>query len=380
MTIARHFNAGTSWKYNESLRDSSVLRPEPGVQTPGYFQTVPAGRIVSIIHKLKCRFANNSFRRKLDFISPPATLFSSGMNLHRKFLTVCAGLLLATNVLAEDTNAVPGLTRDDVSNNYLQIQEQIHATQLAIASSQQAAVDAAKSNADVLAARLLSLEQSVATQRTADAETARKTQQLTLFLAGAFGLLGLGIMLLMAYFQWRAFTQLAEISTQHHAAIANADGAVHQLAAPGRATVETSNARLLDVVGQLEKRIHELESGQKYLPEVAAAKAADPLAETQTLLDANQPQPALAAVEKFLAGQPEHAEALVKKAVALEKLGRNDEALASCDRAIAANGALAIAHLHKGGLLNRLRRYDEALDCYERALLAQEKKSGVKVS
>ena len=297
------------------------------------------------------------------------------MNLHRKFLTVCAGLVLAANVFAEDTNAVPGLTRDDVSNNYLQIQEQIHATQLAIAQSQQAAVDTAKSNADVLAARLLSLEQSVATQRTADAETARKTQQLTLFLAGAFGLLALGIMLLMVYFQWRAFTQLANISSQHHAAIANAGGAVHQLAAPGRATVENSNARLLDVVGQLEKRIHELESGQKYLPGVASAKAADPLAEAQSLLDANQPQPALVAVEKFLTAHPEHAEALVKKAVALEKLGRNEEALASCDRAIAANGALAIAHLHKGGLLNRLRRYDEALDCYERALLAQEKKA-----
>jgi tetratricopeptide (TPR) repeat protein len=93
------------------------------------------------------------------------------------------------------------------------------------------------------------------------------------------------------------------------------------------------------------------------------------------LLDGNQPQAALDAAEKFLAAHPANAEALVKRAVALEKLGRNDEALASCDRAIAADGALAIAHLHKGGLLNRLRRYDEALDCYERALVAQEKKA-----
>ena len=296
------------------------------------------------------------------------------MNLTRKFLTAGAGLLLAFNVFAEDTNPVSSLTRDDVSNNYLQIQEQIHATQLAIGQSQQAALEAAKSNADVLAARLQSLEQSVAAQRATDAEAARKTQQLTLFLAGAFGLAGLGIMLLMVYFQWRAFTQLAEISSRQHAAVADAS-AVHQLAAPGRATVETANARLLDVVGQLEKRIHELESGQKFLPEIAAAKSADPLTETQKFLDANQPQPALAAVENFLAAHPDHAEALVKKAVALEKLGRNDEALASCDRAIAADGTLAIAHLHKGGLLNRLRRYDEALDCYERALVAQEKKA-----
>ena len=313
-------------------------------------------------------------RPALDFVLSAATLFSSVMNLTRKFLTAGAGLLLAFNVFAEDTNPVSSLTRDDVSNNYLQIQEQIHATQLAIGQSQQAALEAAKSNADVLAARLQSLEQSVAAQRATDAEAARKTQQLTLFLAGAFGLAGLGIMLLMVYFQWRAFTQLAEISSRQHAAVADAS-AVHQLAAPGRATVETANARLLDVVGQLEKRIHELESGQKFLPEIAAAKSADPLTETQKFLDANQPQPALAAVENFLAAHPDHAEALVKKAVALEKLGRNDEALASCDRAIAADGTLAIAHLHKGGLLNRLRRYDEALDCYERALVAQEKKA-----
>jgi tetratricopeptide (TPR) repeat protein len=316
--------------------------------------------------------ANASVR--LDFILSAATLFSFDMNLPRKLFAICAGLLLALNVLAQDANTSTNGARDDVSKNYLQIQEQIHATQLAIEENQQAAADTAKSNADMLAARLQTLEQSVAAQHGADAEAARQTQRLTLFLAGAFGLAGLGIMLLMVYFQWRAFTQLAEISSQHQAAIANA-GAVHQLAAPGRATVESSNARLLDVVGQLEKRINELEGGQKLLPDIAAAKSGDPLADIQKLLDGNQPQAALDAAEKFLAAHPANAEALVKRAVALEKLGRNDEALASCDRAIAADGTLAIAHLHKGGLLNRLRRYDEALDCYERALLAQEKKA-----
>jgi tetratricopeptide (TPR) repeat protein len=301
------------------------------------------------------------------------------MNLHQTILTVGASLLLALQVLAQDSSPATNGARDDVSNNYLQIQEQIHATQLAIEQNQQSAADTAKSNADLLAARLQVLEQSVAAQHGADAEAARQTQRLTLFLAGAFGLAGLGIMLLMVYFQWRAFTQLAEISSHYQAAIANAN-AVHQLAAPGRATVENSNVRLLDVVGQLEKRINELEGGQKLLPEIAAEKSGDPLADIQKFLDGNQPQAALDAAEKFLAAHPNHAEALVKKAVVLEKLERNDEALASCDRAIAADGTLAIAHLHKGGLLNRLRRYDEALDCYERALLAQEKKNGAKVS
>ncbi len=152
---------------------------------------------------------------------------------------------------------------------------------------------------------------------------------------------------------------------------------MHQLAAPGRAAVESSNAQLLDVIGQLEKRINELESGQRLLPEIGAAKPADVFGEAQRFLDAAQPQLALDLLENFLAEHPQHAEALAKKAVALEKLGRTDEALACCDRAIAADGTLAIAHLHKGGLLNRLRRYDEALQCYEEALRAQEKKPKV---
>lgn len=282
--------------------------------------------------------------------------------------------------MADDTNAPAAVTRDEMARNYLQIQEQIHEAQLSLQQSQQSVAAAASSNAQMFATRLQALEQSVAAQRATDAEAARKTQQLTLFLAGAFGLAGLGIMLLMVYFQWRAFTQLAQIASQPHPALANVDGAVHQLAAPGRATVESSNARLLDAVGHLEKRLQELEGGQRYLPEVNGLKNGDPLADAQKLLDNNQPQQALDALEKILSAQPNHAEAQVKKAIALEKLGRAEDALACCDRAIAANGTLAIAHLHKGGLLNRLRRYDEALDCYERALQAQEKKADPKVA
>lgn len=302
-------------------------------------------------------------------------------NFLRYFLAVMCCLSLATNaVRADDTNAPAAVTRDEMIRNYLQIQEQIHEAQLILQQSQQAATTAASSNAQVFATRLQALEQSVTAQRAFDAESARKNQQLTLFLAGAFGLAGLGIMLLMVYFQWRAFTQLAQISTQQHLALANVNGAVHQLAAPGQATVESSNARLLDAVGHLEKRLQELESGQRYLPEVNGPKTTDPLAEAQKLLDNNQPQPALELLEKILDAQPHDAEAQVKKAVALEKLGRAEDALACCDRAIAMDHTLALAHLHKGGLLNRLRRYDEALDCYERALQAREKKAESKAA
>ena len=95
---------------------------------------------------------------------------------------------------------------------------------------------------------------------------------------------------------------------------------------------------------------------------------------------AQQPDKALECFEVALGLEPEHAEALVKKGGALEKLGRTDEAIACYDHAIAADETLTIAHLHKGGLFNRLARYDEALRCYEQALRTQEKKCRVKKS
>ena len=296
------------------------------------------------------------------------------LNFFQKLFALAAVFFLAARLLAADTNGTESVTRDEMANNYLQIQEQLHATQLAIEQNQEAALETAQSNANVLAARLHSLEETFDKQRNSDADAARKTQQVTMLMAGAFGLIGLGVMLLMVYFQWRAFSQLAQISARQNAALANAD-AVHQLAAPGRATVETSAAQLLAVVGRLEQRILELESGQKMLPEIAGAKPADLLAEGQKFLDAGSPQKALECFDKFLAAHPDHADAVVKRATALEKLGRDDEALAGYNRAIAMDNALVIAHLHKGGLLNRLRRYDEALNCYEQALLGQEKKA-----
>jgi tetratricopeptide (TPR) repeat protein len=293
------------------------------------------------------------------------------MRLNLLFPLVLAVALFTMPSRAQ-TNSLSA-TNDAVVNGYLQIQEQLHATQMAIEDVRAAAADDAKRNADAIAARLESLEQSVAAQRNTDAEAARRTQQLTLLMAGVFGLAGLGIMALMFYFQWRAFSQIAEISAQQQVALANA-GAVHQLAAPGRAAVETSNARLLDVVGQLERKIIELENGSSLLAGAADVKSAYALDEGQKLLDAGQPQKALELFDRFLATQPDHTEALVKKAAALEKLGRLPEALGVCDRAIGRDGTFTLAFLQKGGLLNQLGRHDEALNCFEQALLAQKKK------
>jgi len=280
------------------------------------------------------------------------------------FFVIC--LFVAVPLFAaEDTNVLQPINTNDVANAFVQLQAQLHSARLQIELSREEAADAAQSNMF----RIQQLEQNLTDQRQADA----RAQQLTLYLVGTVGLAGLAVVLLAGYFQWRSFSQLAQMTAHHSAALATMDG-VRQLAAPGRATVDVSSARLLDIVGQLEKKILDLESGGRLLV-APVSTSADLLGEGQKLLDANQPQAALESFEKFLAAQPGHAEALAKKASALEKLGRADESLAFCDKAIVADEALVIAYLQKGGLLNRAGRYEEALKCYERAMSVQEKKA-----
>jgi hypothetical protein len=174
---------------------------------------------------------------------------------------------LAANVVAAETNAPATLTREELADSLLQVQAQLHSTQLALEQNQQTATAVTQSNVDALTAQLQSLQQAVAAQHAGDTADAHLTQKLTLLVVGIFGLAGLGILLLMVYFQSRALAQFAQVSAQQSALIAN-NQAVHQLAAPGRATVETSNRQLLDAVGQLKARINELENGQlKTLPD-----------------------------------------------------------------------------------------------------------------
>ena len=122
---------------------------------------------------------------------------------------------------------------------------------------------------------------------------------------------------------------------------------------------ENANAQLLDVVGRLERRINELESGQKFLPEIAKAgpvasftgnshQPVDLLSEGQKHLDEGAAQKALECFDKFLTVHPGRAEAMVKRAAALEKLGREGEALECYNRAIAVDDSLVVAHTAQG--------------------------------
>ena len=318
-------------------------------------------------------------------------------------LMVCAGLAFGARVFAAETNAAAFLMPSNVVNvvnGYIQIQAQLHDTQLAIEKSRQLAEAEARRNAAEMTARIEALQQTIAALRANEIAATQKTQQLTLILAGTFGAIGLGIMLLMAYTQWRTVTRLVELSalSPQPPGLGNGQplpmlGLGGESASPGQTAVGLSNARLHGVVERLEKRIMELEqttctplnttistavngqNGTPAVPNVHDERVASLLAEGQSLVGANEPKKALERFDEALALQPKHAETLVKKGGALEKLGRLDEAIVCYDRAIEANDGMTIAYLHKGGLFNRMARYDEALQCYEQALRTQEKKA-----
>jgi tetratricopeptide (TPR) repeat protein len=304
---------------------------------------------------------------------------------------------------ADDTNSL------DTLRSYLQLQEQLHATQLAIEQSRTQAETAAAQNAKALAARLSDIEQSLASQRIQELETMQSSNRVMLFVAGVFAALGFLAMLFMAYFQWRTINRLAEITAA--LPLAHALGAGSPVAALGAGDAhllaagspEQSNQRLLGALERLEKRIYELEhTARAPLPQVAAPSQEDPnppasssgeaapaasaaMAETsdaaritvllgkgQSLLNLAQAEEAVACFDQVLALDANHPDALVKKGAALERLRKLDEAVACYDRAIAADSSLTMAYLYKGGLFNRMERFSEALECYEQALHTQE--------
>lgn len=328
-----------------------------------------------------------------------------------------AAILLAGGVFAAspaDTNA-PNAVRtetaqsDEVLRSYLQLQEQLHATQLAIEQTQREAKEAAVKSTEALDARLQILEHAINSQRIQQLETMQSSNRVMVIVAGSFAVIGFVAMLVMAYFQWRTVNGLAQLSTALPASRQLGFGSPLAALGPGDAQVlaggpaEQSSLRLAGALEQLEKRLYELEHSSSLNTEDTSqhqanggangngqgtakdtTNSAEPapaeritllLSKGQSMLNLDKPQDALACFDEALGLNPHHAEALVKKGTALERLQKLDEAIQCYDRAISADGSMTIAYLHKGGLCNRLERFSEALSCYEQALRTQEKRS-----
>lgn len=304
---------------------------------------------------------------------------------------------IAVTKVGETTNAT------DALRSFLQLQEQLHATQLALERNHQESETLAARNAEAVAARLQIIEQAMSSQRAKELEAMQSANRLLLIVAGSFAGVGFIAMLLTAYFQWRAVNRLADflalLPVTGRAALPAPSQTETQLVNSG--LTAQSNARMFGALSRLEKRILELEhtthhsAGEKSstLNEIASAGATGQtplagaeandaekgshiallLAKGQSLLNLDKATEALACYDEILAQAPNHPEALVKKGIALEQLRQIDDALLCYDRAIAADGSLTVAYLQKGGLFNRLERYEEALQCYEEALRTQEK-------
>jgi tetratricopeptide (TPR) repeat protein len=295
-------------------------------------------------------------------------------------------LLWGTRTLADGTNAMASQVNTDEVNAFLQIQAQLHETQMAFESNREQTVAALEHNAEALTTNIQLLQQNMASE----AESAQRVEQ-AMFIVGGIGMLALAAVVTMVFLQLRTATRLIELALSSPAAslgsgrtlpVVEASAALPPSA---RATLEFSNARLLGVIERLEKRILELEhTARAPLEENHSGmgnetpterRVADLIVEGQLFLDTNKAEKALSCFDAALKIQPDLADALIKKAAALEKLEQMDDAIACYDRAIEAEESATTALLQKGGLLNRLARYEEALQCYERALQTQERKA-----
>ena len=305
-----------------------------------------------------------------------------------------ACLFSGAQVFAEGTNLISPVASTDTVNAYIQIQAQLHETQMVVESNREQTVVALQHNADTLASDIQILEKNIADQHANQADSASRVEQTMLMVAG-IGMLALAGVVAMIFFQLRTATRLIELAITSSAPTLNGaralpvveTSAAAALPPSARAALEFSNARLLGVIERLEKRILELEqtaripleegngNGHSITETPAERRLTDLIVEGQLFLDTNKPDKALDRFEEVLELEPDLGEALIKKAAALEKLERMDDAIACYDRAIEAEDSATTALLQKGGLLNRLARYEEALQCYERALRTQEKKA-----
>ena len=321
------------------------------------------------------------------------------------FLVLWLGLVTGMN--AAETNAaspaptpppLPTKTAEEslesqrILRSYLQLQEQLHATLMAIEQSRAESTVASRSNADLLTARLELIEKALQQQQEQQRESMQQSNRTMLVLAGIFVGVGFLTLLFMALFQLRGMNRLAEIATGLPAGRMLGSGAfpgAHESGDPRLlgATGEPAGGRLQNVVERLEQRIGDLET-TAHTPATnggngngngrSEAVAADPqlsalLGRGESLLKLGQSADALHCFEEALTRAPHCAEAHVKRGIALEQLKRNDAAIEAYDRAIAIDRSITLAYLRKGGLFNQQEKFGDALDCYEQALRAESK-------
>jgi tetratricopeptide (TPR) repeat protein len=312
---------------------------------------------------------------------------------------------------AAATPSTDEFSQAELLKSYMRVLQQLHDAELTIANNKLAAESAARAQAAAYEEKLETLRTSFAAERehqateTKSANAAQERQQISadennriiLWIAVAFGGVGLLTVLTTSLLQWLGLKRIAQVASQPSPIGAQA---WINRNIPSDAVAQ-SNQRLISVIDRMERRILELEhSSTPALPPTTSASSKSTSSESgkpqptptvtdragqiaaflnqgRAFLNTNKAQEAVDCYDAILALDANHAEALVKKGSALERLQRDQEAIDCYNRAIEADRTMALAYLSKGGVFNRLQRFDEAVECYEKALQA-EKQSEIK--
>ena len=129
--------------------------------------------------------------------------------------------------LSAETNPPPAVSSTTVEATnfqaiiqaYLQLQEQLRATQLAIEQNRQEIKAAATQNAEALSQALAGVQESFATQRAQDLQAMQRSNKAMLIVLSTFAAMGFLTLLMMSYFQWRLSKGLAELSAALHSTL-----------------------------------------------------------------------------------------------------------------------------------------------------------------
>jgi tetratricopeptide (TPR) repeat protein len=310
-----------------------------------------------------------------------ALIVACAMALPGKALAQAVGLDVPA-AATTDTNA-------QLLRNFLLLQDQLRATQRAVEQARDEAQTESKRNAEVMAAKLRLIEQTLDTQRQQQIESLQRTTRTMLTVVGVITGVGFLAVLFAGVAQVRTMSRLADVSRQFQALLPAPGhaGATGLLASP-QAIEQPGNNNLLGAIDRLQKRLEDMETaaggthtatnGHKPLsmPAMGNAQITALLAKGQSLLNGGQPEESLEQFEHALHLDPKNVEALIKKGSALERMQKIDEAIAAYDEAIAVDNSQATAYLFKAGVYNRQKKYAEALQCYEKALSVQQKARG----
>lgn len=347
-------------------------------------------------------------------------------NFPRITATVCWLFLLVASFLpsfsvAAETNSVPAITNTVASvatndpavverqlRHYLKLQEQLHATLLAIEQARMDSSLEARTNAELLATRIEQLERALAQQREQQLQASKESGNMALWIGGGIVSIGLVALAFSMFFQTRGVNRLAQVADDFQrdrallGPLAIGGGSSERLLLGSGGNGHTRT--LLTTIERLERRVEELEgtasaeqteehpipvnlaeatpsipsdrksrNGRRSSANRPADQASVLLGKGNVLLSLGKAEDALTCFEQAAAASPNRAEAHLRRGMALERLRKLDEAVTAYDRAIALNKSLTQAYLSKGGIYNQQERFNEALECYEQALKSEAK-------